>query len=116
MTMRSECRSIAMGLFLLLTLVSLVSVAAELPLINAHIHYSHDAWEGLPAEDAVAILRKAGLIKAFVSSSSDAGTQKLYAIAPDLIVPVLRPYRRRGELGSWLVTAALWPPDAGFAH
>ncbi len=25
----------------------------------------------------------------------------LYAAAPDLIVPVLRPYRKRGELGTW---------------
>jgi hypothetical protein len=91
-----------MGLFLLSTLVLIFPVAAELPLINAHIHYSHDAWERLPAEDAVAILRKAGLEKAFVSSSSDEGTQRLYALAPDLIVPVLRPYRKRGELGSWL--------------
>lgn len=75
---------------------------AELPLVDAHVHYSHDAWEMLPPEDAVAALRKAGLRKAFVSSSSDEGTQRLHAVAPDLIVPVLRPYRRRGELRSWL--------------
>jgi hypothetical protein len=37
-----------------------------------------------------------------VSSSDDDGTQKLYAEAPDLIVPQLRPYRRRGELSSWV--------------
>lgn len=102
LTKRSGRRLIAMGLFLLSTLVLIFPVAAELPLINAHIHYSHDAWERLPTEDAVAILRKAGLKKAFVSSSSDEGTQRLYALAPDLIVPVLRPYRKRGELGSWL--------------
>ena len=47
------------------------------------------------------MLRKAGLRRAFVSSSSDRGTQMLYRLAPDLIVPVLRPYRRRGELGTW---------------
>jgi hypothetical protein len=46
-------------------------------------------------------LQQAGLKKAFVSSSSDDGTQKLYKAAPDLIVPVLRPYRRRGEIGTW---------------
>jgi hypothetical protein len=72
-----------------------------LPLIDAHIHYSHDAWENLPPKDAVAALRRAGLRKAFVSSSSDEGTQKLRALAPDLIVPVLRPYRQRGETGTW---------------
>jgi leucyl aminopeptidase len=37
-----------------------------------------------------------------VSSSSDEGTQKLFAIAPELVVPVLRPYRSRGEIGTWV--------------
>ncbi len=78
------------------------AVASELPLVDAHIHYSHDAWEMLPPEDAVAALRAAGLRKAFVSSSSDEGTRRLHAVAPDLVVPVLRPYRRRGETLSWL--------------
>ncbi len=75
--------------------------AADLPLIDAHIHYSHDAWDMLPPEAAVAALREAGLKRAFVSSSNDDGTLKLHAIAPDLIVPVLRPYRRRGEISTW---------------
>ena len=42
-----------------------------------------------------------------VSSSSDEGTQKLYALAPDLVVPVLRPYRKRGETGSWMHDASV---------
>ena len=72
------------------------------PLVDTHIHYSHDAWETLPPEKAIEVLKSAGLKQAFVSSSSDEGTQKLYALAPDLIVPVLRPYRKRGELGTWM--------------
>lgn len=77
------------------------------PLIDAHIHYSHDAWEGLPPAEAVKVLQQAGLKKAFVSSSSDDGTQMLYSAAPDLIVPVLRPYRRRGEIGTWFRDEAI---------
>jgi len=76
--------------------------AAPLALIDAHIHYSHDAWAVLSPERAVALLRQAGVKKALVSSSSDAGTQELYRLAPDLVVPVLRPYRKRGELSSWM--------------
>ena len=72
------------------------------PLVDAHIHYSHDTWDVLPPPEAVKVLREAGLKKAFVSSSSDDGTQMLYKAAPDLIVPVLRPYRRRGEIGTWV--------------
>ncbi len=72
---------------------------APRPVIDVHIHYSHDTWSGLPPPEAIKVLRQAGLRKAFVSSSSDDGTQMLLKAAPDLIVPVLRPYRRRGEIG-----------------
>ena len=75
---------------------------APMPIFDAHLHYSHDAWERLPPKEAVALLRKAGLKRAMVSSSSDDGTQMLYNEAPDLILPSLRPYRKRGELGSWM--------------
>ncbi len=77
------------------------SAQAQIPLVDAHIHYNHDVWNLLSPAEAIKILRKAGLKKAFVSSSNDDGTQMLYEIAPDLVVPVLRPYRRRGEISSW---------------
>ncbi len=73
-----------------------------LPLFDAHLHYSHDAWERLPPKQAVALMRQAGLKRAMVSSSSDEGTQLLYAEAPDLVLPVLRPYRTRVEIGTWV--------------
>jgi Amidohydrolase len=87
-----------------LAAVLAVSIArgAELPIFDAHVHYSHDAVEMVPPDEAVAILRKARLKRALVSSSDDDGTQKLYAAAPDLIVPELRPYRRRGEISTWV--------------
>lgn len=79
-----------------------VPAAAELPIFDAHLHYSHDAWDVIPPKDAIALLRKAGLRRALVSSSNDEGNQKLYAEAPDLILPSLRPYRTRGEISSWM--------------
>ena len=81
--------------------VSLGARAEPLPIFDAHLHYSHDAWETVPVEDAIAILRKAGVRRALVSSSGDEGQQRLYRAAPDLIIPELRPYRRRGEIGTW---------------
>jgi predicted TIM-barrel fold metal-dependent hydrolase len=81
---------------------SLAQAADDLPLFDAHIHYSHDAWDLVPPRQAVAILRKAGLKGALVSSSNDEGTQKLIAEAPDLIVAELRPYRTRGDIGTWV--------------
>ncbi|MEQ8344926.1 MAG: hypothetical protein RIB84_14470 [Sneathiellaceae bacterium] len=80
---------------------ALADEAARAAVIDTHIHYSHDAWKMLPPEEAVEVLRQAGLRRAFVSSSSDDGTLMLARAAPDLIVPVLRPYRQRGELGTW---------------
>jgi hypothetical protein len=79
------------------------------PIVDAHIHYSHDTWDVLPPAEAVQVLRQAGLKKAFVSSSSDDGTQMLHKAAPDLIVPVLRPYRTRGEIGTWVRDASIVP-------
>jgi predicted TIM-barrel fold metal-dependent hydrolase len=75
--------------------------AAELPIFDAHVHYSHDAVELTPPKDAAAILRKAGLKRALVSSSGDAGTHKLLAEAPEIVIPSLRPYRNRSEVGTW---------------
>ncbi len=84
-----------------LTVVGIVQ-AAGLPIFDAHVHYSHDAWDNLPPREAVAILRKAGLTRALVSSSGDEGTQRLVAEAPDLVLPSLRPYRRRSEVTTWV--------------
>ena len=73
-----------------------------MPIFDAHIHFSHDAAEVFSAGEAVALLEQAGLKRALVSSSGDAGTRALYAAAPELVLPSLRPYRRRGEIGTWV--------------
>ena len=88
-----------MGLVLFAASLSVFS--EELPIFDAHLHYSHDAWESVPPEDVIALLRKAGVRRALVSSSGDEGQQRLYRAAPGLIIPELRPYRRRGEIGTW---------------
>ncbi len=98
------CRALRQALIAAAASLAAAALAADarLPIFDAHIHYSHDAWDSTPPKAAIAILRKAGLKRAMVSSSSDDGTQKLYAEAPDLIVPSLRPYRKRGELSTWV--------------
>jgi len=78
-----------------------VAMASDWPIADAHIHYSHDSVELTPPERVIEIMREANLKFALVSSSDDNGTQLLSALAPELIVPGLRPYRRRGELGTW---------------
>ena len=91
------------SLFVVLTVSFGVSrlQAAELPVADAHIHYSHDSVELTPPARVIELMREANLKFALVSSSDDNGTQLLSELAPDLIVPGLRPYRRRGETGTW---------------
>lgn len=79
-----------------------LAAATELPIFDAHLHYSHDAWDRLPPAEAVAFLRQAGVKRALVSSSGDDGQQRMKAVAPDLVITELRPYRLRGEIGTWV--------------
>jgi predicted TIM-barrel fold metal-dependent hydrolase len=81
--------------------------AAELPIFDAHLHYSQDAWDMLPPAEAVALLRKAGVKRALISSSGDEGQQRMKALAPDLVITELRPYRSRGEIGTWVRDASV---------
>ena len=57
--------TIALALLVLLAM-PVVAGAAELPIVDAHIHYSHDAVDVLPPKEAAAILRKAGVKRALV--------------------------------------------------
>ncbi|HEX5612656.1 MAG TPA: amidohydrolase family protein [Burkholderiales bacterium] len=93
-----------MGRLLIAFLVAAppAALATDLPLFDAHLHYSHDAWETLPPKDAIALLRKAGLKRALISSSGDDGQQRLHAEAPDLVLRSLRPYRSRGDVSTWV--------------
>jgi Amidohydrolase len=104
-----------------------VFAAEPLPIFDAHVHYSHDAWESVPPKMAIEFLRKAGVRHALVSSSNDDGNQKL--LAADLPVPrrMIELARRHGlvlhshsdadaierEFGQWPGARILWA-HAGF--
>ena len=94
---------------LAMVLIPFAAAAAELPIFDAHLHYSRDAWDVVPPEQAIAMLRKAGVKRALVSSSGDDGQQRLAAQAPDLIIPELRPYRSRGDTGTWFRDTTVIP-------
>ncbi|MBI3456531.1 MAG: amidohydrolase family protein [Candidatus Rokubacteria bacterium] len=75
--------------------------ADSLPIVDTHLHYSQNSWDEYSPEAILAVLDRAGVRRAFVSSTPDDGTVRLYEAAPGRVVPVLRPYRTPGELGSW---------------
>ena len=86
---------------LFLALVAPVPAAAQLPIFDAHVHYSRPDWDVYAPDRALAFLTAAGVRRAIVSSTPDDGTLKLYEKAPQMIVPFLRPYRTRDDMGSW---------------
>lgn len=96
-------------LLLLCPLTIPVLYATERAIFDVHIHYSHDVWDAISPQQAVRKLREAGIKRALVSSSSDEGTQRLYQAAPELVIPSLRPYRKRGELDTWMHDESVIP-------
>ena len=82
-------------------LIGATPAAAQLPIFDAHIHYSRPDWSTYTPERALSMLAQAGVRRAIVSSTPDDGTLMLYDRAPAGIVPFLRPYRSRDDMGSW---------------
>jgi hypothetical protein len=97
--MRVLHRCVLLGIMLWTTALS--GQAQELPIVDAHIHYSQPDWEAYTPAQILAIFDTAGVRRALVSSTPDDGTLKLYAAAPQRIVPFLRPYRSRNDMSGW---------------
>jgi hypothetical protein len=73
----------------------------DLPIFDAHLHYNRDQWSVYSVDEVLGLMDRAGVRKAFVSSTPDDGSLRLYERAPDRIVPSLRPYRVPSDLASW---------------
>ena len=71
----------------------------DLPIFDTHIHYSAPDWAEYPPDRILGILQKAGIKRALVSSTPDDGTLTLYQKDPKRVVPILRPYRTRDDIG-----------------
>jgi hypothetical protein len=60
---------------------------------DAHIHYDQDVWDTLPPADALKMLRKENISRALVSATPAEGAELLYRADPDIVIPMLRPYK-----------------------
>lgn len=87
----------------------IVEVENDFPIFDAHIHYSHDVWDAISPDDAIRRLRALGIKRIMVSSSSDEGTQRLFQADPNFVIPVLRPYRKRGTIETWMYDETVIP-------
>ncbi len=77
------------------------AVGLDVPLFDAHVHYSESQHSEVPLAEALKTLDRAGVRMALVSSTSDEGTMLLYRAAPHRVVPELRPYRTRSDMSTW---------------
>ena len=105
-------RRLVLALALALALCPAAGPRAQtppLPIFDTHIHYSMPDWTEYPEDRILGILQQAGIRRALVSSTPDDGTIKLYQRDPKRIVPILRPYRTRADIGSWWQDATVIP-------
>lgn len=77
------------------------TAANELPLFDAHVHYSSDVWETIPPKRAINKLKRNGIRKVIVSSTPANGAIKLHNAKPDFVIPFLRPYRTSADRNNW---------------
>jgi hypothetical protein len=99
----------------LLAFVSLLAVAGtasadqELPIFDAHMHYSRESWTAYPPEKIKTALDSLSVRAALVSSAPDEGTFRLKAVLGDRVVPMLGPYRNGADVFSWTRDGTILP-------
>lgn len=74
---------------------------STIQLYDGHVHYSQDAWANYPVNSIIAILDRAGIQRALVSSTPNEGTLRLHQADPARFIPELRPYRTRDDMEKW---------------
>jgi hypothetical protein len=98
---------VALGLTPGATPVPAATQTDDFPIFDTHLHYSQDAWGLFSAQEILALMDQAGVYRALLSSTPDDGTLQLYQLAPDRIVPILRPYRDRSDMTTWTRDASV---------
>ena len=68
---------------------------------DGHIHYNKDVWDDLSPQQAFSLLTENGIHRAIVFSTPTAGTEKLYRLSPQRVIPFLMPYRVVRDRFTW---------------
>ncbi len=108
--MKRSTFSILLLVFIVATATDTVSASERADIIHdGHIHYNQDIWSALPARDALQLLRRAGIQRALVSATPTEGAERLYRENPDLVIPMLRPYKSIRHRYLWFKDPSLKP-------
>ncbi|MCW9006203.1 MAG: amidohydrolase [Gammaproteobacteria bacterium] len=86
-------------LAIILFFISTLADAYELN--DGHIHYNQDIWGMLKPEEALRLLSENNIQRAIVSSTPTSGTETLYQLNPEQVIPFLRPYRNIRDRNTW---------------
>lgn len=91
---------------------ALCLLAAALParadqpieIFDAHLHYNWEPAPLLPVQDVLALFRRHRVTGILATSRPNTGTRALVDAKPEglWIVPFIRPYRVRADIGSWM--------------
>ena len=86
---------------LLFIIAALAATVHAYDLHDAHLHYNQSIWKRLPPDQVIHYLIENDIQRAIFSSTPEKGTEMLYELAPDRIIPFIRPYRSYGDVMSW---------------
>ena len=89
--------------------ISPTASPTRLPIFDTHLHYNRDMGATLSPQAVLAKLERAGVARALVSSSPDDETRRLYGLAPDRVVPILRPYYDDVNSANWFQMPKVTP-------
>ena len=79
-----------------------------LPIFDTHVHYSQDAWSAFSPAEVIQKFINSNIGRAMVSSSPDEGTRRLYAEAPEMIVPFARLYHGNATSSDWYLAEGIY--------
>ena len=100
-------RVLVLLLLSLLVPGEIVMASPKPEIFDGHIHYSSDVWDKLSPQRAFELINEAGIARAMVSATPPEGAERLYQLAPERVVPFLRPYRSREDRTTWTSDSSL---------
>lgn len=96
-----------LGAILLLAAPQRSHASEPIEIFDAHLHYNWEPKPALPLDDVLALFRKHRITGILATSRPNVGTHALVAAKAEgkadglWIVPFIRPYRIRADIGSW---------------
>jgi predicted TIM-barrel fold metal-dependent hydrolase len=101
--MTRSVRALAIGMFLMTSLLCGAAQPWAGPIFDAHLHYNDDAVARYPIAQVTELFRKSGVQAILANSRPNDGSRALFEAKPAgiAVVPFIRVYRDRGDYGTW---------------